>query len=519
MKKIVLTTLLLALGFNSYSQDKPKLVVGIVVDQMRYDYIYRFWDDFSDNGFKKLVDEGYFFRNTNFGYMPTYTGPGHASIFTGTTPSVHGIIGNSWYDKYTQTSVYCAGDGDMKTVCNCDNHATDVLSNDGQMSPHRMLTTTIGDELQLFNTGSKVIGISLKDRGAILPAGHMGDAAYWMDSNGEWISSSYYMESLPEWMLNYQKTNTVTDYLKGKWKGKKFSYNLDSLIAQNGPNVIKSTPFGNTILKDLANEIIVQEKLGQGANTDFFSISFSSSDYVGHQYGPHAEELIDTYIRLDNDIADLLTTLEKNIGVENVLLFLTADHGVVSVPNELKKYKIPAGYFDVSEALSALKEHLTKQFGEGKWIQRYSNQQFYLNNSLIQEKNLKKQDVEIICANFLISFEGIKNTFTASQLHNNEYQNGIYALVQKGFSQKRSGDIIINLESGWIEWKSPRGTTHGSCYSYDTHVPLIFWGKSIKQGVSDEAVFIRDIAPTVCTLLGISFPNGCTGSPIQIITE
>ena len=215
MKKIALTTLLLALGFNSYSQDKPKLVVGIVVDQMRYDYIYRFWDDFSDNGFKKLVDEGYFFRNTNFGYMPTYTGPGHASIFTGTTPSVHGIIGNSWYDKYTQTSVYCAGDGDMKTVCNCDNHATDVLSNDGQMSPHRMLTTTIGDELQLFNTGSKVIGISLKDRGAILPAGHMGDAAYWMDSNGEWISSSYYMESLPEWMLNYQKTNTVTDYLKG----------------------------------------------------------------------------------------------------------------------------------------------------------------------------------------------------------------------------------------------------------------------------------------------------------------
>ena len=176
-----------------------------------------------------------------------------------------------------------------------------------------------------------------------------------------------------------------------------------------------------------------------------------------------------------------------------------------------KKYKIPAGYFDVSEALSGLKEHLTEQFGEGKWIQRYSNQQFYLNNSLIQEKKLKRQDVEIICANFLISFEGIKNTFTASQLHNNEYKNGIHALVQKGFSQKRSGDIIINLESGWIEWKSPRGTTHGSCYSYDTHVPL-FLGENIKHGVSDERVFIRDIAPTVCTLLGISFPNGCTGA-------
>ena len=265
----------------------------------------------------------------------------------------------------------------MQTVCNCENHKTDVLSNDGQMSP-RMLTTTIGDELQLFNTGSKVIGVSLKDRGAILPAGHMGDLliGWTLMANG----SRLLYESLPEWMLDYQKINTVSDYLKGKWEGKNFSYNLDSLTAKNGPNVIKSTPFGNTILKDLAKEIIIQEKLGNGNNTDFFSISFSSSDYVGHQYGPHAEELIDTYIRLDNDIADLLKTIEKNIGVENVLLFLTADHGVVSVPNELKKYKIPAGYFDVSEALSGLKEHLTEQFGEGKWIQRYSNQQFYLNN-------------------------------------------------------------------------------------------------------------------------------------------
>lgn len=519
MKKIVLITLLLAIGLNSYSQDKPKLVVGIVVDQMRYDYIYRFWDDFGDEGFKKLVNEGHFFRNANFGYMPTYTGPGHASIFTGTTPAVHGIIGNNWYDKYSQTYVYCAGDGDMQTVCDCENHATDVLSNDGQMSPHRMLTTTIGDELQLFNTASKVIGISLKDRGAILPAGHMGDAAYWMDANGEWITSSYYMDALPKWLLDYQRKNAVSDYLSGKWKGENFSYNLDTLMAKNGPKVIKSTPFGNSILKDLSKEVIKEEKLGQGEHTDFFSISFSSTDYVGHQYGPHAEELIDTYLRLDEDIADILNTLEKTIGAENVLVFLTADHGVVSVPNELKKHRIPAGYFDVTEAKTALKSHLAQRFGEGEWIKRYSNQQFFLNQELIQEKQISKEEVETICTNFLISFEGIKNTFTATQLHQNEYQNGVHALVQKGYNQKRSGDVIINLESGWIEWNSPTGTTHGSCYSYDTHVPLIFWGKNIKHNTSDKAVFIRDIAPTVCTLLGISFPNGCTGNPIQSVTE
>ena len=195
MKKLMI--ILLFCSFFAQSQERPKLVVGIVVDQSRYDYIYRFWNAFGENGFKELVNEGAFYRNTHFSYMPTYTGPGHASIFTGTTPAVHGIIGNNWYDKESQKSVYCAGDGEMHTVCNCENHTTDVITNDGQMSPHRMLTTTIGDELQLFNDKAKVIGLSLKDRGAILPAGHMGDAAYWMDSNGDWITSSYYMENLP----------------------------------------------------------------------------------------------------------------------------------------------------------------------------------------------------------------------------------------------------------------------------------------------------------------------------------
>lgn len=516
--KQLVAFLLFFLPFFAQAQEQPKLVVGIVVDQMRYDYIYRFWDDFSDKGFKKLVNEGYFCRNTNFGYVPTFTGPGHASIFTGTTPSIHGIISNNWYDKTANASVYCAGDGSMQTVCDCEAH-TDVVYTDGQMSPHRMLTTTVGDELQLFNTQSKVIGISLKDRGAILPAGHMGDAAYWMDSNGEWISSSYYMGNLPEWLLKYQSKNTSSDYLEGRWKGVNFNYNLDTLLSERGPGVIKSTPYGNTILKDLAKAIIKNEDLGKDEHTDFFSISFSSTDYVGHQYGPHAEELVDTYIKLDNDIADLLQNIEDNLGSENVIVFLTADHGVVSVPNELKKHRIPAGYFDVSEADSLLKTHLDNTYGKGEWIRKYSNQQFFLNQELIQKNELTLAKIQQSCADFLIRFEGIKNTYTAHQLHNNEYLFGMNALVQKGYNQKRSGDVIINLESGWIEWNSPTGTTHGSCYSYDTHVPLIFWGKDIKHGITDKAIFIRDIAPTISTLLGISFPNGCTGNPITELTQ
>ena len=519
MKKIIIVLSLMLCGYFVQSQKRPKLVVGIVVDQMRYDYIYRFWNSFGENGFKELVNEGAFYRNTHFGYMPTYTGPGHASIFSGTTPAVHGIIGNNWYDKESQKSVYCAGDGEMHTVCNCENHTTDVITNDGQMSPHRMLTTTIGDELQLFNDKAKVIGISLKDRGAILPAGHMGDAAYWMDSNGDWITSSYYMESLPQWMIDYQSENSVSDYLESKWEGNNFSYNLDTLVAKNGTKIIKSTPFGNTILKDLAKEIIKEEKLGKGENTDFLSISFSSTDYVGHQYGPHAEELVDTYLRLDQDMADLLKTLKQSLGKENVLIFLTADHGVVSVPNTLIEKRIPAGYFVVHKIQESLEAYLTSRYGTGEWIKRYSNQQFFLNQELILEKQIHKADIEKVCADFLISKRGIKNTFTATQLHQQEYNNGIHALVQRGINQKRSGDVIINLESGWIEWRSPTGTTHGSCYSYDTHVPLLFWGKNIRPRVSDEAVFIQDIAPTVSTLLGISFPNGCTGKPIRSITE
>ncbi len=531
MKKLIFLLVFLTFAIQLYSKDKPKLIVGIVVDQMRYDYVYRFWDNFDENGLKKLVNEGYFFRNTKYNYMPTYTGPGHASIFTGTTPAVHGIIANSWYDKTKKESVYCAGDGEMHTICNCENqhksgfpysnktNKLDVISNDGQMSPHHMLSTTIGDELKLFNNDSKVIGISLKDRGAILPAGHMADAAYWMDRNGEWISSSYYMEDLPRWMIEFQNKNTASNYMTGNWKGNNFNYSLDSLLLQKGTKAIKSTPQGNTILKDLAKEIINQENLGQDENTDIFTISFSATDYVGHEYGPHAEELVDTYTKLDKDLADLLKTIEKKIGKENVVIFLTSDHGVVSVPNELIKNKIPAGYFLSNKVVEALEKKLNEYFGLGKYIEKYKNQQFFLNSNTIKNLNLNKREIEIFCSNELLEFDGIKNCYTSTQMNENEYTYGIRSLIQKGYNQKRSGDILINLESGWIEWNYPTGTTHGSCYSYDTHVPLIFWGKNIKHSTSDELFLIQDIAPTISNILGISYPSGCTGIPIRHITE
>lgn len=502
----------------SQAQEKPKLVVGIVVDQMRYDYIYRFWNQFDDNGFKKLVNEGYFLRNTHYNYTPTYTGPGHASIFTGTTPSVHGIIGNNWYNKEDGLSVYCAGDGNSTTVCDCENHV-DVESTAGKMSPHRMLTTTFSDELKLFSPQSKVFGISIKDRGAILPAGHMANGAFWMGKSGEWISSSYYYEQLPEWLLQFQQDKPATSYFKGAWKGKGFGYPMDSLLASRGPSSVKSTPQGNTYLKDLAIELIKAEQLGKDKITDVLTLSFSSTDYIGHQFGPHAQELVDTYIKLDKDIAEILKHIDSTVGQENALIFLTADHGVVSVPNELKARKIPAGYFNASNLTAELNNHISKRYGNNTWVLKYSNQQFYLNRNLIEKEKISHQEIQQLAADYLITIEGVQNTFTAHQLHHNEYQNNFHSLIQQGFNQKRSGDVVIALNSGWIEWSSPTGTTHGSCFSYDTHVPLLFWGKGIKQGLSDEHISICDIAPTVSTLLGISFPNGCTGKPIRSITE
>ena len=517
MKKIILVLFVMLWGI-SQAQEKPKLVVGIVVDQMRYDYVYRFWNQFGDNGFKKLVNEGYFLRNTHYNYTPTYTGPGHASIFTGTTPSVHGIIGNNWYNKADGLSVYCAGDGNSTTVCDCDNHI-DVESTAGKMSPHRMLTTTFSDELKLFSPQSKVFGISIKDRGAILPAGHTANGAFWMGKSGEWISSSYYYEQLPEWLIEFQQKKPATSYFKGAWKGRGFGYPMDSLLASKGPASVKSTPQGNTYLKDLAIELIKSEKLGKDNITDVLTLSFSSTDYIGHQFGPHAQELVDTYIKLDKDIAEIVKHINSTVGQENALIFLTADHGVVSVPNELKARKIPAGYFDASNLITELNNHLSKRYGNNTWVLKYSNQQFFLNRKLIEEQKLSHQEVQQLTADYLIGIEGVQYTFTAHQLHHNEYQNSFYSLIQKGFNQKRSGDVVIALNSGWIEWNSPTGTTHGSCFSYDTHVPLLFWGKGIQQGVSDEYISICDIAPTISTLLGISFPNGCTGQPIRSITE
>lgn len=517
--------------------DKPKLVVGIVVDQMRYDYISRYWNKLSAGGFKKLVGEGFFCRNTNYNYVPTYTGPGHASIYTGTTPSIHGIIANNWYDKSNKKLMYCTDDSRSKTV--------GATNKSGDMSPVNMLTTTFCDELKLASNGkSKVYGIALKDRGAILPAGHMADGAYWFDNyTGHWITSSFYMNTLPEWVNavnnkkapdfylsqpwntllpidQYTESNKDNDPSEGLFKGEKepvFPHDLPVLFKTDGYEVLRYSPFGNTLTKDFAIDLIKNENLGKGQHTDVLCVSFSPPDYIGHRYGPNSIEIEDTYLRLDKDLAELLSFLDQYIGKENTLVFLTADHAAVENPGYLKEKKVPSGFFDRYQSKYILKQYLKKEFDSDTLIVSFSNLQIFLNEEEIERKKLNVIQVEAKIAEYMLKMPGVASTVTATALKNSSFNRGINALIQNGFHPKRSGNVVISLFPGWIDYETKTGTTHGSPYSYDTHVPLIWYGWKIKASESSEQVDITDIAPTISSILDIPFPNGTTGKPIVFL--
>jgi predicted AlkP superfamily pyrophosphatase or phosphodiesterase len=542
MKKYILFFLLISITIYTQAQQtkstNPKLVVGIVVDQMRYDYIYRYWDKFGEDGFKRLVNEGFFCKNTNYNYVPTYTGPGHASIYTGTTPAIHGIIANDWFDKLTGKNKYCAQDNDVNGV--------GTTAVEGKRSPVNMLTTTITDELRISsNMKSKVIGIALKDRSAILPAGHTANAAYWYDGSiGSFISSTYYMKELPGWVQDFNKKELAKKYLSQPWntllpieqyreslpdenkyelvlKGEEkptFPHNLPQLMASNGGlGLIRSTPFGNTLTKDFVIETIKAENLGKSAVPDFLAISFSSPDYIGHAYGPNSVEQEDDYIRLDKDLAELLKFIDTQVGKNNALIFLTADHAAPEVPAYLSDLKIPSGYVKEGEMIDSLKKYLIKNYGDSL-VLSFTNQQVFLNHKVIDSKKIVLQKVQEDVAEFLQQFTDVSETLTATTLNNSQFTEGVRYLMQKGFNAKLSGDVLVNYLPAHIDY-APTGTTHGSPYSYDTHVPLLFYGWNIKQGSSTEQVYITDIAATLAMMLNIQFPNGCVGKPISFLVK
>ncbi len=513
----------------------PKLVVGIVVDQMRVDYIYRYWDNFGEGGFKRLVQQGAFLRDAHYTYVPTVTGPGHASIWTGSTPSLHGIVANERYDRDTRKMIYCAADTSVIAV-----GGTGPI---GQRSPQQLLATTLADEIERrTDRRSHTVGIALKDRSAIMPIGRTGDEAFWFDpASGSFITSTWYMKQLPKWVQDFNARKLPEHYLDQTWNAllpieryhqvlpddnpyeaplaaglrPAFPYKLDSLRkAGVGLDLIAYTPWGNTLTTDMALAAIDGEHLGADAITDVLAISYSSTDILGHKLGPRAVEIEDMYIRLDQEIARLLGELDTKVGAGKYTLFLTADHGVVDVPQYMKDLKGSAGYVDMKPIVQELNmlfgatEDSVAFIGEGQVFM--TNRKGSSNGAFI----FPKQNV----IDYLLKLPGVASAWIASSFCENS-TNGTdqYSLMKNGFMPQRCGDILYLLRPGYFE-KDPatpnKGTTHGSGWNYDTHVPVLFYGQGIAHGEVVRRTAIADIVPTITMIVGCALPDAAVGEPV-----
>jgi hypothetical protein len=517
---------------------RPKLVIGIVVDQMRWDYLYRFYDRYGSNGFKRLLNEGFSCDNTQVDYIPTFTGPGHSCIYTGSVPAITGIAGNDYIIQATGQPMYCAEDTSVRTVGS--------TSNAGQMSPRNLLTTTVTDELRLAtNFRSKVIGIALKDRGGILPAGHTANAAYWFDDKtGNWITSTYYMKELPQWVKDFNDQKLPETYLKQDWNP---LYPVDSYVQTLPDNskyegkfkgtdaptlpvktsaiykgslgMIRSTPYGNTITLDMAVAAINGEQLGQHDVTDFLAVSFSSTDYIGHQFGINAVEIEDTYLKLDQNIASLLSFLDAKIGKGNYTVFLTADHGAAHNTAFLNDHGIPAGTWDDGTVADSLNRRLLSKYKVAHLVLSLANYQVNFNNRAITSAGLDPVALKNDCIAFLQSSPGVAYAVDMQGAQTSNIPEALRTRIVNGYSPGHSGAIQVILFPGWFTGHGsgdggPTGTTQGTWNPYDTHIPLLFMGWGIPPGHLNRETHMTDIAPTVAALLHIQAPNGCIGKPI-----
>ena len=475
-------------------------------------------------------------KNAHYNYAATSTGPGHASIYTGTTPSVHGIVNNQWYSPVWGRSVYCAEDTTVSNVGGSERS--------GKISPSNLYSSTITDELKLFTQKKgKVIAMSIKDRGSALPGGHLSNGSYWYDSNsGTFMTSTYYMEELPTWVSRFNEKDKARDYLTGTWdllkdentynesgednspyeagfRGKEtptFPYNLGELNGENGGyGMLPSTPYGNTILADLAIEAINAEKLGKDDITDFLAVSFSSTDYIGHNFGPQSREVQDTYLRLDRDLARLFEELDKKVGEGEYVVFLSADHGVAENSLRMKNDGFKADNFSNRTFAIYMQATLNEAFGDEKWFTVAGGTDLYLNRELIKEKGMNLYEMQLFAAQTAMKYDGVHLAMTGIDLLRNSQSEQLRSLMQNSFHPKESGDVKLIYQPAWQSGRA-KGTGHGNAWSYDTHIPIIFYGAGINQGATSvRDIHITDIAATISMLMNMRLTSGNTGQPIH----
>ena len=493
--------MLLAAGLGAAAH-RPKLVVTIVIDQFRYDYLTRYRDEYHA-GFDTLLTKGAVFTNAQYEHFPTVTAVGHSTILSGATPSISGIIENEWYDR-----------DEGRKVTSVSDRRTSLLG--GELgapgsSPRRLLVDTVGDELKMAGEGRpeglpRVIGISLKDRAAILPAGHMADGAYWFDSaNGQFVSSNYYFADLPEWVKEFNAAKPADQYAGNNWLNHTLPTDLKKLYP-----ALDASPFGNELVELMAERALAAEQLGQRGVTDLLAVSFSSNDYVGHQMGPDSEEVHEMCLRTGRLLARLLHAVNSAVGEGNALVVLTADHGVAPVPEVNEARRMPGGRIAPGTVNQVVEAALAKKYGEARWILSTSDSMVYLDEDLMARKNLNPAEVERTAAAAAMTIPEVFRVYTREQLLAGAVQRDqVSERVMNGYNQRRGADVEVLFDPYWIPSKS--GTTHGTTFSYDAHVPLIFFGPGIRAGCYDEPVVVNDIAPTLATMLDVETPAGSVG--------
>ncbi len=545
MKRFGGICLLIALGVvgvwgQRIPAQKPKLIVGVTVSGMMYDYLSVYWDKYGDDGFRRMATSGANCKNARFNYLITEPSVGYASIATGANPSEHGIVSDYWYNRLSNEIAYSLDDPEQTTIGG--SYGT------GAYSPISMHNRTLSDEIRIKSRfRSKSIGVAIDPQASILMAGHTATGAYWLDPiRASWVTSSYYMDSLPTWVNEFNEKNYRDLYLNRMWETLRpiseytesmldnndfeigfddqitFPYDLARISGATGsePNytTLLSTPWGNTYTKDMAIAAIVNEELGMGESTDMIHIGFNATKYLAQRYSTWSVEIQDAYLRLDQDIAHLLTFLDDHLGLENVLVYVTAENALAVDPRYLAEYRIPSGFFNYRTSISLLKSYLNAIYGRGDWVTFYYAQQIYLNHQLIEDSRLSLEEVQDQVARFMIQMGGVSNAVQSYVLQRNQFSEGVLQKVQNSYFQKRSGDVILYLTPGYVEHSNMGGGNFAE-FQYAPHVPLMFYGWKVNRITIPYKVSPTDIATSIASFLEMSMPENATGTVITDLVK
>ncbi len=501
-----------ALSAQKQPPRKPKLILAVAVDQFRYEYLLRFRADYTA-GFKRILEHGAVFEDAQYQHSLTVTAAGHSTFLSGATPAMSGIVGNEWYDRESRKTVTSVSDDDTQLVGG-------PAGTKGS-SARRLLSSTLGDELKMQGQKNKVIGISIKDRSAILPAGHMADAAYWLDAkSSQWVTSTYFMNHLPKWVAEVNASDPAARARGASWfalDAKPGDKPLCTMVKT--PDVrtcgsLEASPWGNELIEELAERAVAEEKMGSHEGTDILAVSFSSNDYVGHAVGPDDPAVRDISIRTDRLLGKLFDAVDKQVGLDNVIFVMTADHGVAPVPEVNQARRMPGGRLKPGDLAAAIQQTLETKYGAGKWIEGGSGTTPYFDRMLIAKYKVTEAEVQQTAAEAVRALPHIFRVYTADQVQNGRMQDDYTGvLVRNGFYRQRSPDLIVIPEEYYQFGAS--GTTHGTPFKYDTHVPVIFMGSGIKPGHYYEKIAVNDIAPTLAAIAGVQEPSGSTGRVLQ----